>query len=256
MDRSEKVAAGARPANAQCAMTPEQYEHHVAQTLRDEGWAARVTPHVRDFGVDIVATKGDRRLAVQVKLYGAARRIGGRAVMEFFGAATYADCPEMMIATNGTLLPAAQAIASKLGIAVRYLAPETSSAPTHASDEGGDWTFGEIWRDHVRPLAGTTLVRPGGKSNEITKVDEAGLVRVTSNGRTQRIDIEIFRWAIEKLLAGQPVTRAEINDRYPGRASSGIILILASLPMFDRTTLDGREAVVRRPNGSDQGARR
>ena len=52
------------------SMDPEQYEHHVAAVLRHEGWETVVSRRGRDLGVDILATREDRRLAVQVKKYG------------------------------------------------------------------------------------------------------------------------------------------------------------------------------------------
>jgi restriction system protein len=104
-------------------VTPEEYEHHVAGVLRREGWEARVTPHQRDHGVDIVAERGRVRLAVQVKMFGGSNRpVAGKAVMELHGAAAFADCNKAMIATNGRLLPDAEAVAKKLGIEVRIIA--------------------------------------------------------------------------------------------------------------------------------------
>jgi restriction system protein len=39
------------------ALTPEQFEHFVAELLRCMGYYARVTPHKGDGGVDIIAHK-------------------------------------------------------------------------------------------------------------------------------------------------------------------------------------------------------
>ena len=51
-------------------MTPEEYEHLVAEVLRSEGWDAHVTPYVRDYGLDVIAERDGRRLGVQAKMYG------------------------------------------------------------------------------------------------------------------------------------------------------------------------------------------
>jgi len=96
-------------------------------------------------------------------------------------------------------------------------------------------TFGLIWSQHVEPLTGQTLHRGNGRSNTILAVDGGGLVRRTSNGQKQRIDIEVFRWTIERLLCGETVLRTEINAQCIGRVSSGVILILSSPPMFELT---------------------
>ncbi len=86
---------------------------------------------------------------------------------------------------------------------------------------------------HVMPLAGVTLTRPDGSSNTIVKVDWSGVERVTSNGERGRIKIEIFKWAVDRILRNGSVTRTEINDEYQGRASSGVVLILAQVPLFE-----------------------
>lgn len=232
------------------AMTPEAYEHHVANRLRSEGWDANVTPHRRDHGVDIVAERGGERLAVQAKMFGGSNRpVNAQVVMELYGAAAYADCATAMIATDGRVLRDAEKVAAKLGVSIRIVPATANGAPavitsgiqTHTAE--GPVTFGEVWQKHVVPLAGTTLTRPNGNANDILRVDTGGIERRTSSGRNQYIPIEIFRWAIEQLLDGATVTRAQINDRYAGRASSGITLILGAIPLFEAVTVGRLQAL-------------
>jgi hypothetical protein len=84
--------------------------------------------------------------------------------------------------------------------------------------------------------------------NEILQVDEGGLTRRTSTGARQRIDIEIFRWTIERLLSGDTVLREEINQHYQRRASSGVLAVLCALPLFEPVTLGRSKGVrMRRP---------
>ena len=85
------------------------------------------------------------------------------------------------------------------------------------------------------PMAGKSLTRPNGSANEIVSVDWSGLKRRSSSGKLQMIDMEIFRWSIERMIDGDVVLRSEINDHYQKRASSGILLVLGSLPMFETT---------------------
>jgi hypothetical protein len=229
-------------------MTPEEYEQCVAEVLREEGWDARVTPHRRDFGIDIVAERGGVCLGVQVKMFGgSARPVTGRMVMELHGAAAYADCDEAMIVTNGRVLPEAEKIAKKLRIAIRFL---SASAPAVQPDDlhGHGLSFGRVWTEHIVPLAGTTLTRANGTSNDIVRVDAGGLLRRSSTGRTQLIDIEIFRWAIERLLDGETVSRDEINAQYPKRASSGIALVLGAIPLFEAAAVSGVQVIRLRPD--------
>jgi Restriction endonuclease len=228
-------------------MTPEEYEHHVAQRLRGEGWDARVTPYVRDFGIDVIAERDGIRLGVQAKMFGGANRaIGVPDVMQTYGAAHYADCSEIMIATDGRVLDDARAVAQKLGVDIRIIAAAGGPAAAPAGSAAGHLaapSFGEIWSTYVVPLAGTVLTRDNGVANEILAVDDAGVVRRTSTGARQQIEIEIFRWAIERLLRGDTITRDEINQHYTGRASSGITLILSSIPIFEMTKVGRRGAI-------------
>ena len=217
-------------------MTPTEYEHHVAALLRREGWGAQVTPAGRDFGLDIVGECQERKLGVQVKMYGTGRRVNAQIVRELFGAAKYQDCTDVMLVTDGRVLDDAVVVANKLGIEIRQI-PIPDREPAHhplinaGVDQNG--TFDRIWAEHLMPLAGQVLTRGNRTTNEVVSVDWSGLTRRTSNGSIQTIDIEIFRWAIDRLLSGQVVLRNEINDQYPKRASSGVVLILGSLEMFE-----------------------
>ncbi len=209
-------------------MDPEQYEHHVAAVLRSEGWATTVTRHSRDLGVDVLATRDRRRMAVQAKMYGATTtKVNAEQVMCLHGAAAYADCTERMLATDGKLTREAVHVADKLGVLVRHITPQEAPEPSGAS------SFGALWRDHMEPLAGTTLTRPNGKTMEILEIDGAGVLRVTTGGTRQRISIDTFRWTVERLLAGETVTRAQIHERDPRQVSSGVLFILSTLPCFE-----------------------
>ena len=124
-------------------------------------------------------------------MYGGANRsISIETVMLTYSAAAYADCGEAMIVTDGHVLDDARQVADKLRVAIRVVSAIASltAAPPVARDRQPDrhvLSFGEIWDTHFVPLAGRVLIRPNGTTNEILKVDHAGLVRRTSNGRTQ-----------------------------------------------------------------------
>lgn len=216
------------------------YEHHVAEVLRAEGWAATVSPQGGDGGVDVIAERAGIRLGVQAKMYGSgSRRVNAQIVRELYGAATCQDCTEFMIATDRALLPEAQMAADKLGVLIRAIA-----APDAAERRPQrPLNFDTVWDEHLTGLVGQTLARGDGKTNEILSVDGGGIVRRTSGGARQPLGIEIFRWTIERRLAGETVTRQAIDDRYIGRGSSGVVLILTSLDLFDPTTADGLKAL-------------
>lgn len=213
-------------------MRPREYEELVAQTLRSEGWAVELTTEGGDYGVDLFASRDGQRVAVQAKMYGGTnRKINRAVVMQLHGAAAYFGCATSLLATNGRLLPDAQEVADRLGIQVRSIAGQDAHLRQPPPDSL--LSFDTIWETYVLPLAGVSLDRTGGRSNQVLRVDWTGIERCTSNGNVRFIEIEIFRRVIHRLLAGETVTRAEINDEYPGRASSGIVLILSQVPLFE-----------------------
>lgn len=229
-------------------MSPEDYEHHVAAVLRTEGWATTVTRLSRDLGVDIVAERAGSRMAVQAKMYGASStKVNAEQVMCLYGAAAYADCTERMLATDGRFTSEAQVVATKLDVEVRSFRVDAvaSSAfpPAPATD-----SFRAIWRNHVEPLAGTEIKRDDGKVMRILEVDGSGVRRITTGGTKQRIGIDTFRWAIDCVLAGESVTRKQIHERNPRQVSSGVMLILGRVPLFELVTVGRLTAIRMRPS--------
>ena len=151
--------------------------------------------------------------------------------MELHGTKDYFDCDKAVIATDGDVIENARDVASKLGIDILYIsANHVPNAAVEKSDVHG--TFEKFWEEYIIPLEGTTLRRDNGKSNHIVKVDWAGIERLTSNNKHQTIKIEIFKKTFQYLLKHGTITRDYINQEYPGRASSGIVLILSTTPLF------------------------
>lgn len=229
----------------EATMNGEQYEHHVAAVLASEGWDTTVTPLSHDMGVDILAELADRRLAVQAKKYGGTStkvKVNARQVMHLFGAAAYADCHEALLATDGTLTADARVVAEKLGVVVREI-DATAVGQTPSADRALD--FGMVWEKFIVPLAGTSILRGTGTTVQIVSVDNSGIRRITSGGTPQRMAIETFRWAIDRLLDGETVMRAEIHEHDPEQVSSGVLLVLSEVPMFEAITV-GRAKGIRR----------
>jgi len=219
-------------------VTPSEYEALVARHYRKLGYTVEDRPASNDWGIDVIASKGDERIAVQAKMYGGSTRPVNRAqVMELHGAAAYFDCTRAVVATDGRLMSDALAVAAKLGIEILRL-PAVERRTTRASRSKAlgpepAAEFDRLWEDHIIPLAGMTLQRANGTTNTIVAVDWAGIDRLTSNGNKQHIKIEIFRLAVRRVLEEGRITRDEINALYPGRASSGIVLILSQIPDFE-----------------------
>lgn len=201
-------------------MDPYEYQEAVAAQLRAEGYATEARPTTNDWGVDLFATRGKERLA-----------------------------------TDGELRRDAEGAAEKLGIRVLFV-DSRGQGQSEPKDELGvvrapavprsGLDFESIWAQYVIPLAGRTLTNEQGLRNKITQVNWGGVQRVTSTGARGWIPIEPSRWAIETILEFGSVTRQEINEQYAGRASSGIQLVLAQVPLFE---VDGRPSTIRLRSG-------
>jgi restriction system protein len=215
-------------------MTPRQFEELVCEHFRNKGYEAKTNSYVDDYGVDVFATKGKEKIAVQAKMYGSGtRKINRQMVMELHGAKDYFDCTKAVIATDGILLADALEVANKLKIEILNI---DSSVPlTSKKSLPSDKTFDSIWEKYIIPLQGKTLTRDNGETNEIVKVNWSEVERLTSNGNKGKIKVEIFKQAINKLLTDGSITRDYINQNYVGRASSGVILILSQVPFFKLT---------------------
>jgi restriction system protein len=215
-------------------MTPKQFEDLVCEHFRNKGYKAEATSYSNDYGVDVFAIKGKEKIAVQAKMYGGGtRKINRQMVMELHGAKDYFDCTKAVIATDGILLADAIEVADKLKIEVLNI--DNSVPLTSKKTSPSDSTFDSIWEKHIIPLQGKTLTRDNGESNEIVKVNWSEVERLTSKGNKGKIKVEIFKQAINKLLADGSITRDYINQHYVGRASSGVILILSQVPFFRLT---------------------
>ena len=210
-------------------MNPEQYELQVADFFEKKGYITDITSFTNDYGVDVFATKGNKKIAIQAKMYGSGRSINRQMVMELCGSMHYFDCTSAKLVTNGQVLSDAQEVAKKLRIEIIYLNPD----PDFKSKNLNKDSFSNIWEQYIMPLQGKTITRTNGKTNKIITVDWSGIKRITSNGKTATIKIEIFKQVIRHLEKHKEITRSAINDDYLGRASSGICLIISQIPFIE-----------------------
>ena len=219
-------------------MNPQQYEELVCQHFCSQGYLAQTTSYGNDYGVDIFATKGKEKIAIQVKMYGSGRKVNRQMVMELHGVKDYFDCTKAIIATDGSFLKDAILVAKKLKIEILYINSiqntiQTVSEKSQLTNDSK--TFDTIWKNYIIPLQGKSLSRENGEINEIITVNWGEIHRLTSNGKRGKIKIEIFKLTINKLLQDGYITRDYINQNYLGRASSGVILILSQVPFFQLT---------------------
>ena len=72
-------------------------------------YIGKATSYSNDYGVDVFATKGKEKIAVQAKMYGGGtRKINRQMVMELHGAKDYFDCTKAIIGTDGIMHPMAE----------------------------------------------------------------------------------------------------------------------------------------------------
>ena len=215
-------------------MRPDEYEHIVAEHFETKGYKTTVSQYSNDYGVDVFATKGKEKIAIQAKMFGSSTRpINRQMVMELHGAKDYFDCKKGIIATNGRITDNALEVANKLEIQILNIPAIWTSNKTKRTTKSN--SFENIWEKYVMSLEGKTIKRPDGKTNKIVKVDWSGVQRITSNGKPQKIKIEIFKKTINHLLKNGEITRSFINEEYKDRASSGIVLILGNTEIFELT---------------------
>lgn len=224
-------------------MTPNEYEAYVGSLFAKEGYDVVVSPYSNDWGIDVIATKGDEKIGIQAKMYGgSSRSVNRRVVMELYGASAYQDCTRAVLVTDGRVMPDAIHVAEKLGIEI-IRTSDIEEAAQHVSTDSRNphdehvhmMSFDEAWEKFIIPLTGKTLNNSRG-TNFISRVDWSGVKRITSNGKPGRIDIEGFRLAYNILMKQGSVTRDCINQLVDSCCSSGIVLILSQIPFIEPTS--------------------
>lgn len=108
-----------------------EFEALVQELLESHGYACRYVNGRRDHGADIIATKGDEALAIQVKHRADGRRwIGERAVQAVVTAIPIYECSRGVVITNSTFAPGVKTVARAHGVVLRdrtWLAKELAS---------------------------------------------------------------------------------------------------------------------------------
>jgi restriction system protein len=80
------------------AMDPLAFESLVAHLLNAQGFRTQLTKATGDYGVDVVASIGSRRIAVQVKRYSVP--VSAKAIGEVLVGMPHYNCSECMVVTN------------------------------------------------------------------------------------------------------------------------------------------------------------
>ena len=79
-------------------MNPYEFERFVGELMKRQGYITTVVGQAGDMGVDIVAQKGDKKYAVQVKRHSS--RVSRRAVSDAVAGKQHYGCNAAMVVTN------------------------------------------------------------------------------------------------------------------------------------------------------------
>lgn len=222
-------------------MTPEEYEHYVAQSFKEMGYETVVTSFSNDYGVDVFAIKGDEKIAIQVKKYGDSnRKINRDVFLKLHGSKDYFDCTKAIVATDGSIMPDAKQVAEKLGIEIMYISErklfsrknDKVQVQKHISKKDDYPDFSIIWKEYIKPMEGKYVSNSKG-SNKIIEVNDLELKRCSINNRISKIDRDSFKFAYEYLVKNGSVTRDYINQQIDKRCSSIIYYVLAQIPFVE-----------------------
>ena len=96
-------------------MTGLEFERHCAKLLRKSGYTnVKVTKASGDQGVDIIASLGGYKYAIQCKKY--KNPVGNKAIQEVYAGMQYHNCDFAMVMTNSTFTKSAKALAESTGV--------------------------------------------------------------------------------------------------------------------------------------------
>lgn len=94
-------------------VTPHHFEEFICQLFKDAGYHAELTQQSSDFGADIILTKGDKKVAVQVKRYEQGRKVGVKEVNQTIGARDFYGCDRALVITTSEFTQPAIKLAAR-----------------------------------------------------------------------------------------------------------------------------------------------
>jgi restriction system protein len=91
------------------AMTGTEFEDYVAARLRRAGWEVAFTTLTGDYGVDLIAQREGKSVAIQCKRHGKA--VGVAAVQQVVSGARHHGCAKSIVVSNQEFTQAAKQLA-------------------------------------------------------------------------------------------------------------------------------------------------
>jgi restriction system protein len=90
-----------------------EFENFVAARLRQTGWRVSTTAATGDYGVDLIARKGNECMAIHCKRYG--KTVGVSAIQQVVAGAMHHKCTSSMVVSNQEFTRAAKQLAGTHG---------------------------------------------------------------------------------------------------------------------------------------------
>jgi len=103
-----------RTLNEITSLSGTEFESYVSRILQRCGWDVSGTPTTGDQGADLIASKENRKVAIQVKRY--TSNVGNSAVQEVVGAVRFYGANEGCVITNSSFTASARSLAQKNNI--------------------------------------------------------------------------------------------------------------------------------------------
>lgn len=91
-----------------------EYEHYCANILNNLGWETHVLKASGDQGVDIIASKENRKYAIQCKRY--SKPVGNKAIQEVIAGKIFYNIDSAIVVSNSYFTKSAQQLASATGV--------------------------------------------------------------------------------------------------------------------------------------------
>ena len=80
------------------SLSPYDFEEYIASIYEKLGYSVDVTPKSGDYGLDVIASKKNEKLGIQVKKYSGS--VGVKAVQEVIAGMVYYNCNKGVVVTN------------------------------------------------------------------------------------------------------------------------------------------------------------
>lgn len=97
-------------------MPPQDFELFIARFFQDTGFLTEQIRHSGDYGVDVIATKEGRRIAIQVKRYAKGNKVGVSDVNQAIGGAKFYNCDHVIVITTSGFTQPARRLANEAGV--------------------------------------------------------------------------------------------------------------------------------------------